>query len=588
MENSTTQNNNQYQAKDDRNLWQKFKGFFKNISSARQILLWYLIISLTGALLLWAPFSHTSSFNNEYGNFGVSFIDALFVSSSAFSDTGLSPLGISDTFNFFGQLVTLLLLQVGGVGWFTIKIFVLTFILRKATTYNTIADGSSELGTADKNNTLGLVFCAIVISTTATFTFGLIFSFIFNFTGVDGIDNYWEALWVGLYHAAASVNNSGLDIFSANDSMATLYSTTEEAFTFDGTSYYLSNFAGVKVGWEVTIELLTLSLFVLGGIGFGIFYDVYVWGKSKSSGEIFHFSLITKLSIVTYASVAIIGLSLSFISEGLAILGDNGGSFLSNNWYGVSKEGIVNIAFHSTVDDVNSAIHSGVFGDISIDDIMTNKEIIEYTKNTFADEVAATSVFYHTNEAFRWWTLTFNTFSTRNAGFASMDLDYLHETTKLIFSVMMFIGSGPGSTAGGLRTTTFSVLIVSLWATARNKPQVHAYGKGVPTEVTKQAYAILSLSLAIVFFNVVIISITEITLGHTTNSFIDNMFVVFSAYGTTGLAIADLGGYHWISKISLILVMFIGQMGISNTLNQLKSKQIKHQRTYVEEHINLG
>ncbi len=588
MENNTIQNSNQYKPKDDRNLWQKFKGFFKNISSARQILLWYLIISLTGALLLWAPFTHTSSFNNEYGNFGVSFIDALFVSSSAFSDTGLSPLGISDTFNFFGQLVTLLLLQVGGVGWFTIKIFILTFILRKATTYNSIADGSSELGTADKNNTLGLVFCAIVISSVATLVGGLIFSLIFNFTGVDGIENYWQALWVGLYHAAASVNNSGLDIFSANDSMTTLYSATEEVLNIDDASYYLNNFAGVKVGWEILIESLTLFLFVLGGIGFGIFYDIYVWGKSKSSGEIFHFSVITKLCVVTYASVAFIGLALSFTSEGLAILGDHKGSFLSSDWYGVSKEGIINIAVHSTVDEVNSAIHSGMFGEVSLVDISTNEEIIAYTGEVFTSEIESAAVFYHTNEAFRWWTLTFNTFSTRNAGFASMDLDYLHETTKLIFSVMMFIGSGPGSTAGGLRTTTFSVLIVSLWAGARNKPQAHAYGKGVPTEVTRQAYAILSLSLAIVFINVVIISITEIALGHTTNSFIDNMFVVFSAYGTTGLAIADLGSYHWVSKVALILVMFIGQMGISNTLNQLKSKQIKHQRTYVEEHINLG
>ncbi len=548
---------------------ERFRNSFKNMSSVRQILLWYLIISLTGALLLWMPFAHTKEFNEANGAFGLSFIDALFVSSSAFSDTGLSPVGIEETFNFFGEFVTLILLQVGGVGWFTIKIFIITFILRKATNYNTIADGSSELGTAKKHETLGIIYTAIFISLGASFIGGFIFSLIFFFTGVQGIGSYLDALWTGIYHASASINNSGLDIFTGNDSMNSLYG--------DGVGA-----AGFNVGWEVTIEIITMFLFILGGMGFGIIYDLWSYRKAKGSGRSFSFSVVTKISVVAYVSVAFIGLGLTYLSEGLAILGNSQDAFLSNDWIGTtSKYGAIQIddvgltsGIHEIVVDVQN---NGFTSD-------TPNELVDVVSQYISHDVS----FYGTSTAFRWWTVTFNTFSTRNAGFATMDLAYVQESTKLIYSAMMFIGSGPGSTAGGLRTTTFAIIIVSLWTSARNKPQVYTFNKGVPQEVVRKAYAILCLSLGLIFIDTFLISVIEYSTGHSANSFIDNMFVVFSAYGTTGLSIADLGTYNWLSKLILILLMFIGQMGISNTLGQVRAKQNKYQRQYVEEHINLG
>ncbi len=515
---------NQRRITDDRSFKDKFKGFFKNISSVRQILLWYLIISLTGALLLWLPFSHTATFNKEHGAFGLDFIDALFVSSSAFSDTGLSTVGISDTFNIFGQLVTLILLQIGGIGWFTIKIFFLTWILRKRTTYNDIADGSSELGTVKKQETLGLIFVAVVVSLSASFIGGIIFGSIFLGTGLEDM-GVFQAYWTGIYHASASVNNSGLDIFTGDNSIAYLYGAP-----------------GTNVAAEVSIEVLTMFLFILGGMGFGIIFDIYKWARNISSGQTFEFSLVTKLSVVVYISVSIIGLSLAFMSEGLAVLNSTNHSLLSSTYA------------------ENSAF--------------TNPKISE--------------AWGQTSLSFRLWTLTFNTFSTRNAGFSTMPLNSLMGSTQIIYCIMMFIGSGPGSTAGGLRTTTFGVLIVALWSMARNKPQIHAYGKGIPKEVTDKAFVILAGSLLLVSAEILIISITEQAVGNSHTTFLDNVFIVFSAYGTTGLSTAPLGEYHWVSKLSLIILMFIGQMGISNTLSQVKTKQIRHQRQYVEQNINLG
>lgn len=549
--NTPEQNNSK---EDKPKLWKRFTSSFKNMSSIRQILLWYLIISLSGALLLFLPFSHSTEFNELNGDFGLPFIDSLFISSSAFSDTGLSTYSISDTFNWFGQFVTLVLLQVGGVGWFTIRIFVITYILRMKTNYDAVANTSSELGTANKNETLGLVFVAIIISISASFIGGFIFSLIFQFTPVEGIDNYWQALWTGIYHSSASINNSGLDIFQGNDSMATLYGATP------GSEY---------IGYIVTIQLMTLFLFILGGVGFGVIYDFTKYIKSKKTGERFQFSVVTKLSFFIYFAVAFIGLGLTFLSEGLTVLGDNPNAFLSSHWVGAS-EGIKSNTVLS-IDSIKS---------IDTQDVLIN------TYDAASADVDTT--FVGTSVGYRCWVLTFNTFSTRNAGFASMNLAYLHDTTKFIYSLMMFIGSGPGSTAGGLRTTTFGVLVVSLWATMRNKPQAHAFGKGISSETTRLASSILLMSLILVSIDVVCISTIETAIGETNHTFIDNMFVVFSAYGTTGLAIADLESYHWISKLLLILLMFIGQMGISNTMNQIKTKQIKHQKTYLEEPVNLG
>ncbi len=527
-------NPTQYSSEEEISFGRRLKGFFTNMSSVRQIFLWYLIISLTGALLLWLPISHTSEFNKTNGGFGLGFIDALFVSSSAFSDTGLSTVGISDTFNVLGQFVTLILLQIGGIGWFTIKIFFLHWILRKQTRYNDIADGSSELGTVRKQETLGLIFTAVIVSLSATLIGGLIFGSIFIGTGLSGMGPI-QAFWTGIYHAATSVNNSGLDIFKDDTSVAYLYGAP-----------------GTNIPAEVSIEVITMFLFILGGVGFGIIYDIYKWINHRYAGETFSFSLVTKLSVVIYVVVALIGLSLAFISEGLAVINPENHSLLSDT-YGM------NASFFN-LDGTPVQIDGQNVGE----------------------------AWNETSLPFRMWTLTFNTFSTRNAGFSSMPLNTLQSSTQLIYCVMMFIGSGPGSTAGGIRTTTFGVLIVSLWQMARNKPQAHAFGKGIPREVTNKAFVILVGSLLLVTAEVLIISITEGVAGTSETTFLDNTFVVFSAYGTTGLSTAGLGDYHWVSKLSLIILMFIGQMGISNTISQVKTKQIRHQRQYVEQSINLG
>lgn len=477
-----------------------FYNFSSNISSIRYILIWYVLISLFGTILLYLPISHRS------GKWDVSFIDALFMSSSSFSDTGLSTLSVYDTFNYFGKLVTLILLNIGGVGLFTIKIFILKYIFRKKITLSEISDGSAEVGANNKTETLGLIFSSIIISLFSTIFFGLIFGILFatvkeNSILSDGLiesnlyGNWLDSMMTGFYHASASVNNSGLDVFKGNTSM----------------SAYSGN---------IVIQLMTMSLFIIGGIGFGVFYDVYKYIVSKKTGQAFSFSLITKISVSAYAVIALSGLLLVYLSEGLSTI-NNPDAFLNGD-------------------------HQG----------------------------------------YRAWALAFNTFSTRNAGFSTIDLSDLNHSTTMIQGLMMFIGSGPGSTAGGLRTTTTAVIAFGAWSYIRGNKKSHMFNRAIPESTIKAAFIILISSLVLIFTGVLIISMAE-TLSSNNVSILDITFLMLSSYGTTGLSTMDLAHVTFATKFVIIVTMFIGQLGMSTSLLQLRKKKL-NEKIFVEEKVSLG
>lgn len=483
-----------------------FYKFTSGLSSIRYILIWYVLISFVGTILLWLPISHKG------GGWNVSFLDALFMSSSSFSDTGLSTLPVSETFNTFGKLVTLILLNIGGVGLFTIKIFFLKYILRKKLSFSKIADSTAEVGTNNKSETIGLIFSSIIVSVFSTILFGIIFGILFATVHNNPIldptapdpelfGNWGKSIWTGFYHASASVNNSGLDIFSGDTSMA----------AFSG---------------NITIQVMTVFLFVIGGIGFGVFYDVFNYITSKKTGEAFSFSLLTKISVVTYLIISLAGLSLVFISEGLSTI-NNPNAFLSGD-----------------------------------------------------------------NTGYKSLALAFNTFSTRNAGFSTINLGSdggLNPVTTLIQGVMMFIGSGPGSTAGGLRTTTFAVIAIVTWSSIRGKQKPHVFNRAIPEETIRVAITIFLSSIILIFSEIIIISLSESVINAEKHkSILDFTFLILSAYGTTGLSTMPLADVTFVTKWILIITMFIGQLGMSTTLSQLKSKKVVIKKTYVEEKVSLG
>jgi Trk-type K+ transport system membrane component len=157
-------------------------------------------------------------------------------------------------------------------------------------------------------------------------------------------------------------------------------------------------------------------------MGFGIIYDIQLYLKNKFTGRKFRFSLLTKVSVISYVAVAAIGLSFAFLGEGLSYMNNGTDSF-----YGMEA------GFYKMGSNANySDLHTGL-------------EYVNY--GSTSDKTMA---------------IFFTTMSTRNAGFSTIDITFLSSGTLATYDAMMFIGSGPGSTAGGIRTTTFLVAAAAI------------------------------------------------------------------------------------------------------------------------------
>ena len=212
------------------------------------------------------------------------------------------------------------------------------------------------------------------------------------------------------------------------------------------------------------------------------------------------------------------------------------------------------------------------------------------------------------------FALFFNSMSTRNAGFSTVRMGDFAPTTILLFSVLMFIGSAPSSTAGGIRTTTLGVVVIGLWGKIRGRDQVRVFNRRVSNDTVIRSYIVVTASITIV---VIATLIAYTSFGHSgglVNSSADNMFMqrkvmpdgseqyvaapysfnelIFettSAFGTTGLSAGITSNLSLAAKITLIFVMFIGQLGVSSTILIWRSRKAKARNyNFIEEDLTIG
>ncbi|MGC9369413.1 MAG: TrkH family potassium uptake protein [Paracoccaceae bacterium] len=155
----------------------------------------------------------------------------------------------------------------------------------------------------------------------------------------------------------------------------------------------------------------------------------------------------------------------------------------------------------------------------------------------------------------RLWASWFQGVTTRTAGFNTVDIAGLHDSTAMMFMSLMVIGGGSTSTAGGIKVTTFIVLLLATVAFFKRRTQLHVFGRSLgPDEVMKV------LALAMVSILTVFLSIFLITLSHDGN-FLDLAFEVTSAFGTAGLSRGATGDLDGLGRAVIIAVMFIGRVG---------------------------
>ncbi len=553
------ENNNKTNKEKMQNNVSKFR---KQLGSPmKQILLWYLIITFFGAMLLSLNITKADNYS---GN--VEFIDALFVSASAFSDTGLSTVDISIAFNMFGQAIIAILIMVGGIGWFGLKLFIIQIFVKKIVSHKSLSVLNSERGYSTVAKSFNVIKVAIIVQFIAIAIIGSLLTISFMYSTptdsdqfimffndniyLDASGNLVNDTWVsndyittatdgtpiadpahyqdiidqlspqgdvsmsirnGFFIAISSINNAGFDILASN-------SLTPYVLNYD-------------------IQFMLLVLFIIGGIGFPLIYDLKEWFVHRKKNKVFRFSLLTKVSIVSYVGFSLFIWSTTLLFD-MAILND--GSF---------------------------------------DTLMLNG------MTDYGDAAQGSSI----SVGEQVWILTFLSFSTRNAGFTTVDLGagYLSEGTLFLFMFSMFVGSSPSSTTGGIRNTTFAVLLVSFFSFSRGRERVTMFKKTITAKQIKNAFSVLFLSLVIVIFS------TLITASSMSESkdihLIDVMFESFSAFGTTGLSTGITNQLNVVSKLMIILVMFIGQLGISTFISQFTPREKKYDNTHFpEEEIELG
>ena len=257
----------------------------KTINPYFLVILSFIVIILVGAVLLMMPFSRTAN------NFG-SFIDCLFLATSATCVTGLNSFaqGIGDELTFWGQLIVMIMIQVGGLGFITLLTFFITLFSRKLQFKNRVLL-SAMVNSEDAAEVVLFVRKIILIS--ASFeTLGFLLGLPVFLTNCNSV---LEGLWYSLFHSISAYNNAGFDLFGSTS----LIRGIGNAF-IDGLPtwayYYLCSYI--------------MFLIVAGGISFVVVMDIFARRKFRQ------LRVFTKISLMMTGILLSVGFIVFFASEG--------------------------------------------------------------------------------------------------------------------------------------------------------------------------------------------------------------------------------------------------------------------------------
>lgn len=364
--------------------------------------------------------------------------------------------------------------------------------------------------------------------------------------------------------------------------------------------------------WSIYGQLVILTLIQAGGLGIvtlATFFSVLLGRKVGLKGmllaqeSINHFNfegivrLIKKVVIVTFA-IEFIGamlLSISFVpryglkgfyygifhavsafcNAGFDIMGD------FSSLTGFNNDPLV-------IYTVAGLIITGGLGFIVWKDIYEyriTKSLMLHTRVVLIFTsllIASGAVFFFTfefNNPLTMGNLTFfekinaaffHSVTCRTAGFNTLPLNDMYEISKFATILLMFIGAAPGSTGGGVKVTTFGVVLMAIISQIKGSDETIFLKRRVPNYIVNKSLAIIGLSLALV------ISVTTFMMAIEKGSFINILYEATSAFGTVGLSTGITPGLKSISKVLLILTMFLGRVGPLTFAIALALRSKKH------------
>ncbi|MGG7618266.1 TrkH family potassium uptake protein [Bacillus coreaensis] len=177
----------------------------------------------------------------------------------------------------------------------------------------------------------------------------------------------------------------------------------------------------------------------------------------------------------------------------------------------------------------------------------------------------------------------FQSVTTRNGGLATMDVSEFTTPTLLLLCILMFIGASPSSVGGGIRTTTFAIMMLSIFTYAKGRDTIKVFKKEILQEDILKSYIVITTAVMICSASVIILAVLEPSIG-----LMEIIFEVSSAFGTTGLSMGITADLSTASKLVIILVMFIGRIGIFSFLFIIRGNPIKEKFHYPKERIIIG
>ncbi len=170
----------------------------------------------------------------------------------------------------------------------------------------------------------------------------------------------------------------------------------------------------------------------------------------------------------------------------------------------------------------------------------------------------------------------------RTAGFNTVPTEALRSATAFLVILLMFVGASPGGTGGGIKTSTFAILVRSVTGFVKREPDVTFGVRRVPESTVVKAVVIFAVALGLIVTSTLVLCITEEA------EFLDVLFEVVSAFGTVGLSRGITGSLTAVGKITLILTMFAGRLGPLTLAMALSTPRPSPDIRYPEEKVSVG
>lgn len=454
--------------------------FLKRLSPSLYPVISFLLLILTGSTIL-------TLLPTQKGP-SISFIDALFMITSASCVTGLTVFDIGTEFTLWGQLTLLACIQLGGLGimtFSTVMILALGYSISFRSRF-VVQDIFAHSPQADFN---------VLLRQVLLFTAGIeAVGTLLLFLRFKDTLTWTQAWYSAVFHAISAFCNAGFSLFSNN----------------------LMGFRG-----DILVSLTITTLIILGGIGFMVLHELVRASRNRHSMP----RLWNQLSLHSRIVLSTTGLLLS------------GGTifFLACEWSNTLK-GLP----------------------------LWEKLLASY----------------------------FQSVTPRTAGFNTLDYGLMNNITLLGTIMLMFIGASPGSTGGGVKTSTIGVFMALSRAHFKGSDHAHVFKRSIPEETVNRAFSTFVVSVVIVVLGTAGLLISESTgvLQHESRGqVIEFLFETTSAFGTVGLSMGITPNLSSWSKFILVLIMFTGRLGplVIATAIQPRGKRTGR-FYYAEERIMIG